>query len=347
MNYRYITILTAALVLSLALTSCGAKKSVSTEIMQPPIVSLHPSVQKIGILNRSIPSEKNAGLDDVDKILSIEGANLDAEGALQAIVALQNELSKNQKFTDITTINSTTISNPGGGVFPAALSWDEVAALCKTHTVDALFVLSIYDTDATVSYDTRATEITGPLGIKIPSLEHTVTINTQIKTGWRVYDPVTKTIRDELAVNRRTSSSGSGINPIKAIEAAKNRKQAVLQISRNIGERYASRTFPYKKRIYRDYYTKATSNFEIARRNVETGQWDKAAALWLKETNNSDPEVAGKACFNMAFYNEIKGDYTKAIEWATQAYTDFELKKGLEYLDDLKQGLHSQQQLKH
>ncbi len=327
------------------LLSCGSKKSIRTEVVKPPIVSLDPLIKRVGILDRSIPSSENTGLDQADKILSIEGTKLDKEGAEQAILALKTAVLQNPKFTKCIVLPVKLDENLGGGIFPSPLSWDKIGELCKQHSVDAIFSLALYDTDAKAAYTVENTKIKGPLGLEVPAISHNVSIDTKIKTGWRIYDPMRKKISDQLTVNKKTKSTGKGVNPIKAIEAAKNRKQSVLQISREIGEDYALRLLPYKDNVYRDYYVKATSSFEIAKRKVETGQWEGAAELWKKETSNPDPEIAGQACFNMAFYNEIKGDYTKAIEWATKSYTDYENKNALRYIDDLRERTDAQKMI--
>ncbi|WP_346883728.1 DUF6340 family protein [uncultured Algibacter sp.] len=319
------------------ITSCGSKKSISTEVTKPAIVSLDPSIKRIGIVNRSIVKEDNNALDKLDKILSVEGADLDKQGAHQAVLALKNELGKNAKFSEVKLIETNTEVNPGGGVFPAPYSWDMVQQICAANNVDAIFVLSLYDTDANASYDTSNTKVKGPLGIEIPAIRHSVIIVTNIKAGWRIYDPINKVIKDELAVNTKTTSTGSGINPVKAIEAAKNRKQSVFQISQQMAIDYSTRLLPYKGNIYRKYYTSGTSNFEAGRRYVETGQWEKAAELWEKEVKNEDPEIAGQASFNMAFYNEIKGDFTQAIEWANKSYAEYGNKQALKYKEDLEE----------
>ncbi len=328
--------------LCIIMIGCGSKKSLKTEVIKPPIVTLDSAVKKIGILNRSIPSEGNSGLDQVDRILSMEGEKLDKEGAEQAIIALKTALLQNPRFTEVVILPIKLDQNPGGGVFPSSLSWNQIEDLCKKNNVEAIFSLAIYDTDAKATYTVENTRIEGPLGIEIPAIEHIVNIDTKIKTGWRIYDPIRKKVCDQLSVNEKTRSKGKGVNPIKAIEAATNRKQSVLQISQKIGSDYALRLLPYKDKVYRDYYVKATPNFEIAKRKIETGQWEGAAELWKNETTNQDPEIAGQACFNMAFYNEIKGDYTKAIEWAIKAYTDYENKNALRYINDLKERIENQ-----
>jgi len=338
LKYNYIVVLMAAFMT----IGCGSKKSISTEVTKPPIVSLDSSIERIGILDRSIPSEEGSVIDQIDQILSVEGRQLDIDGANQALVALKTTLLQNPRFKEVVIISTSLDENPGGGVFPSALSWDQIEDLRKANNVDAIFTLAMYDTDATTTYDVKDTTIKGPLGVEIPAVRHFVNITTKINSGWRMYDPVNKRISDELTVSERTSSSGSGINPVKALEAAKDRKQSVLQISQKIGSDYALRLMPYQGKIYRDYYVKSTPSFEVAKRKVETGQWEDAAAIWKKETSNTDPEIAGEACYNMAFYNEIKGDYTKAIEWATKSYTDYENRRALRYIDDLKERIDDQ-----
>jgi len=334
MNSKLKCFASCILLLSITL-SCGSKKSISTEVTKPALVSLHQDIKRIGILNRSVVSKKESFLDNLDKILSLEGVNLDREGANQALLALKTELAKNNKYTEVKLIHIDAKNNPGGSVFPAALSWEDIDIICKSTTIDGLFVLSLYDTDATATYDTFKTKVKGPLGIEVPAIRHSVSINTTIKTGWRIYDPIKKEISDELEVSQKIRTTGTGINAVKAIEAAKNRKESVLQISQKIAQDYATRLLPYKAKIYRKYYTSETPNFEIAKRYVETGKWEEASALWEKEVNNLDVKIAGQACYNMAFYNEIKGDYNNAKKWATRSYTEYKNKLALKYLDDL------------
>lgn len=344
MKTKVIT-LTRFLFFLILVTSCGSKKSISTLVTKPPLISLSPSVKQIGVLNRSIVSEDKNILDKLDKILSVEGADLDKDGSEQSILALKNELSMNPKFTGVKIVTSNTNDNPGGGVIPAPLSWDMVQKICSENNIDALFVLSLYDTDTDASYDTYTTKVNGPLGTKIPAINHSVRLVTTIKSGWRIYDPISKLIKDELLFSEKTVSTGRGINPAKAIEAAKQRKESVMQISQKIATDYALRLMPYKDNIYRKYYTSETPNFEIAKRHVETGQWDEAAKLWEIETKNEDSKIAGQACYNMAFYNEIKGDYTSALEWATKSYTNYENRLALKYIDDINERIADSKKL--
>jgi hypothetical protein len=167
-----------------------------------------------------------------------------------------------------------------------------------------------------------------------------------VKTGWRIYDPVAKTILDEYIYNESVVFSGRGINPLLAASALVGRKEAVNQVSIKAGQGYAMRIIPYRLRVMRDYYVKGTDNFKIARRKAQVGKWDDAGVLWEKETTNSKSKISGRACYNMAIINEINGDLDAALKWAQKSYEDYNNKLALRYVNILKNRLYKNSILK-
>jgi hypothetical protein len=328
-------ILISLILLTVLISSC-AKNSLTMGVLEPAPVNVPSNIKKAAILNRSEPAENRKKIDKLDKILSLEGKNLDKEGAQKSVEGLKDELSANDRFTEVKVIEAEQIENPGLGVYPAALPWNKVSQICQDNDVDAIFTLSFYDTDANVDYKAEKVQIPNPLGINIPAIEHTATINTIIKTGWRIYDPANKLILDEYIMNERVVSSGKGINPAKAAEAIMGRKEQVLDVSNNLGHNYAARILPYRVRVRREYYVRGSNNFKMAKRRAQTGNWDGAAELWEKETTSSKRKVAGRAWYNMAIYNEINGDLDRAIEFASRAYTDYRIKYALQYVNILE-----------
>ena len=328
------------------LSSCSATNSLRLSVIEPAPVHSPSEIQSIGIIDRSMPAEKNETMDQFDKILSVEGKNLDKDGARQSVVGLFDELVNSDGFYEVKIIDSTDVRNPGLGVFPSALSWGTIERICYENDVDAIFALSFYDTDTKIDYKAVPITIAGPLGVKIPAIEHHASTSTIIKSGWRIYDPINKYILDEYAINEFVDEVGVGINPMKAVEAIViGRKEDILQVSNYIGHNYALRLFPVKIRVERDYYVKGTNNFEIAKRRAQTGDWDGAAKLWEIEVTNPKKKVAGRAYYNMAIINEINGDLEKAVDWASKSYTDYENKEALGYLKVLKYRIEKNKQL--
>ncbi|MFH2143420.1 MAG: DUF6340 family protein [Bacteroidota bacterium] len=333
------------LIVAVIISSC-AKNILTMSVTEPAPVTIPSAIKKIGIINRSMPSSENEKIDKLDKILTIEGKNLDKDGSSIAIQGLFNELGKNERFTEIKILDSLLVNNPGLGIFPAPLSWETTQKICQDNGVDAIFCLSFYDTDAKIDYRAENIEIAGPLGTKIPAIEHHATISTLIKTGWRIYDPNNKILLDEFVAYENVVSSGKGINPLKAAEAIIGRKEAVIQASNGIGYNYALRIIPYRIRVSREYYVRGTENFKIAKRRAQTGNWDGAAELWYKEVPNPKRKIAGRACYNAAIINEINGDLDKAVEWASKSYTDYKNKPALDYLNILNNRIYRNNQLK-
>ena len=345
-----VKILFVSVVTALLCTSCASTNELTIPVTRPANVFLPNTVQHIGIVDRSIPSDKNRTADEIDKILSIEGKHLDKEGAQHAVIALKEELGTSDRFASVTYLENIPLRSPGMGIHPAPLSWEEVSQICETNGIDALFTLSFYDTDTKVDYSTVPVTIRGPLGTAIPGIEHRAQVATLIKTGWRIYDPAQRIIRDECVEYNTAISRGSGINPVKAVEAIINRKEAVLQISQALGRRYATRLFPYRTRVSRDYFVRGTDNFKKAMRLARTGYWNRAAALWESELNHSNNKVAGRACYNMAIINEINGNLDEAIEWASRSYSEYHIRRGWDYVNILERRIRTenilQQQLK-
>lgn len=321
---------------SLFFAGCSATNRLTMGAVEPARINLPTHIAKVGIINRSIPSDGNSAIDKIDKILSLEGRNLDKEGAEAAISGLFHELSKNEKFESVAVIDSIDIQRKGLGVFPAALSWEAVEVICETYDLDALFSLEFYDTDTRVDYEMTSVAIPNNLGIKASVPGHKVILNTAIKNGWRIYDPQSKLVLDEYVLNDYIVSVGKGINPVKAVEAVIGRKEAVLQHSTHLGNAYAFDLLPVRKRIARDYFVRGTNNFVVAKRRAQTGDWDGAADLWEQEVSHPKGKVAGRACYNMAIISEINGDLENAVQWASKSYSDYRNRDALRYLNLLR-----------
>ena len=323
----------------LLLFNCASMNNLTMSVTEPAPVHIPNQIKRIGILNRS-ESTTNKTLDKIDEILSAEGLNLDKEGAQNVIQGIKDEFERDQTFEEVRFVESDKIENPGLGIFPNTLSWETVNSLCTENDVDALVVLSFYDTDAVIKYSAQTIEKVNTLGLKIPLIEHTASVNTHIQAGFRIYDNLNKQLLDEIINEQSATSVGKGINPVKAAEAITGRKEAILQISNNMGHTYALRTYPYRIRVTREYYVRGTNNFEIGKRRAKTGDWDGAAELWEIETKNPNGKIAGRACYNMAIINEINGDLIAAKNWASKSYVDYKDKNALRYLRILENRMY-------
>lgn len=322
------------LVMAAAFIGCSATNTVTMSVQEPAPVDLPPHMKRIGIVDRSQSAENDRILDKIDRVLSAEGKNLDKDGAGESITGLAEELKRNERLDLVTELNSEDLKlgNPEFGAFPNPVSWDTIEEICEAHQLDGLFSLEFYDTDTEINYDAKKTTIKGPVGLEIPALEHHAVVNTVIKTGWRIYDSAGRHIIDEFVITEQFTSTGKGVNPVEAVSAITGRKETVLQISNEIGRSYAQSVIPYWTRVKRQYFVKGNDNFEIAKRRAQTGNWEGAGELWLKETKNPKSKIAGRATYNMAIISEINGEIEEAMAWARKSYEDYSEKRALGYL---------------
>ena len=265
---------------SITVVLMACKDSIYVTVTEPAAVFIEKEYVTAGVLNRSYSSGTGQVIDEIEKGLTLEGKNFDDEGSKQVIQGLFDNLSVDSRFESIVLMDSISVENGGIDVFPAQLSWKQVSELCKINNVQLLFVLEVYDTDTKVNYATRKVTKSTPLG-NIPLLQHTATIRTLVKTGWRIYDPATKIVKDEYVINDQVSTSGTGITPVQALAAIMNRGQAVKQVSHNAGQLYASRISVQSFRAWRTYFKGGSANLKTANRRAEVGDWDGASELWF------------------------------------------------------------------
>lgn len=325
--------------------SCATTNRLTIGITEPALVDLSPDITRVGIINRSLPSKGNRTLDQIDKILSVEGLNLDIKGAEAAISSLSTELSVLKNFEEVRILNDIEEVKKGLAVLPATLSWELVERICLENEVDVLFSLEFYDTDTKADYRVTTMKLPNNLGVNVDVPAQEVTLATNIVSGWRVYDPQLKIVIDEQVYNKNMAFRGKGINPIKAIEAVASRNESVQEYSRNVGIAYAERLIPTHRRIARQYFVRGTDNFKIAQRRAQAGDWSGAAELWERELSSSNEKVAGRAYYNMAISNEINGDLDKAIAFASKSYTDYRTNIALDYINVLRYRVRQNQLL--
>lgn len=327
-------------------TGCSATNTLTLSVLEPAEVELSPGIDRIGVIDRSLTQNGSNTLETLDQIFSVKGPELDSLGAAAGLTALIEELSVNERFSSIDQIITDRLRNPVYGSFPAPLSWEDIDELSTENGVRAIFSLEFYDTDSNISYSTRRVTVQGPLGIEIPALEHIAVVETTIQTGWRIYDNDAKLIRDEYVMGETAVTTGRGINPGEAVKALTGRTEAVQAVSRNMGIRYAQSLLPYWTRVRRDYFVKGNDQFELAKRRAQTGNWDGAGEIWLRQTDHSDMKLAGRAHYNMGIISEINGDLEQAIEWVRTAYEEYGEKKALGYIRILQSRLVRDEQLR-
>ncbi len=302
--------------------SCTSTNLMSLSVTEPAPVSLPVNAKSAAIVNRSRAADNSRTVDAIHRTLSLESRDLQAEGAGASLTGLTDALIRSNRFDSVKTLNNLDLRSYGAGVFPVYLSWDTVGEICRENHADVLFSLELFDADSRV-------------GLNIANLGQGSNVKTQVKTGWRIYDPATRSILDQFIIYRDLTFQGGSL--FATGSALLGHKEAVIKAGNRVGQDYATRIIPYSLRVSRYYYVRGNGSFSVAKRMAQAGDWDAAAKIWREAANSPSGKVAGRGCYNMAIISEINGDLNGALQWAKKAYEVYKTPYALSYVNILQQ----------
>ena len=317
--HKYPFFFAVLIVLSLVLVSCSATKQYTLSALEPASVDLATSITKIGVINESNTSARSTYKTRIEQILSTKDQQLQKDGIDAAISGLFDELVKDQRFDTVQLIETKINNSMGLGDLADNIAWDEIKEICDVYGVDAIFSLAYYEADTQISVKKKKIEEQNMLRQYVKVAGHEITLETLIENGWRIYDPYNEMVIDELVFNDQITSTGTGSNEMDAFYDMSDRREAVLDQSKNAGSSYGLRLLPQEQEVIRDYYVRGSEKLVEAKHLILEDNWEAAASLWEQEVSNENVKIKAKACHNMAFYNEMNGKYQAALDWAIKA----------------------------
>jgi hypothetical protein len=317
------------LLFTILLSACSSVSTITLSVINPAPVGIPASVKKIGVIDCS---QNKPARNGNNRIVSFNAKGLKKEGISAELNGLQSELIQAKRFDSIKQINNPITDSTDRVIDIAEMDWDKMEQVCTQNNVDILFVLETYEIDTRVSVNTSI----GFGGRGMNYVETGGDMNTSLLSGWRIYDPLAKIVVDEYSFTQNFNFGAGDINPFSAAIGIMSSNGAIKSMSGKAGHFYARRVIPTHDEVYRDYYVRGSDKLKEAKHFVQKEDWVKASELWQEETNNPDPKIAGRACFNLAVANEVYKKYDLAIDWATQAYKKLNSYKADEYIDILK-----------
>ncbi len=108
-----------ALLLFVIFCSCRSTNLVYLSVLEPAPVTIPQDIKTVAVVNRTAVAKQNKVIDAIDKVMNMEGPNLDKEGAEASVNGLTDELSRNNRFTAIKLPATPIAGNAAPGFFPA------------------------------------------------------------------------------------------------------------------------------------------------------------------------------------------------------------------------------------
>ena len=102
------------MLIAVIFSSCASTNLVYLSVLEPAPVSIPRDIKTVAVINRTDVAKQNKVIDAIDKVLTLEGPELDKAGAEASVTGLTDELSKNDRFTAVRV---------PAGRFTAMLPW--------------------------------------------------------------------------------------------------------------------------------------------------------------------------------------------------------------------------------
>lgn len=306
------------LLLTFLISSCGTR-SISFQALEPGQITLPPDVKTIAVINRYKPERKqDKVLNFIEGLLTGEMIGTDLAGSRAAVEGLQRKLSESPRVRVVFV--PYELKGSGTGFFPNPLEPNEVKRICDQYSADALIALEAFDHD--VSRRIKRIESKRTVnGKEVIDVRFQATKWIRMNIGWRIYDATGTKLIDEHQMLTEMGFDNTASTEAAAFAGIPNAMQLVPQVGNRAGFDYATRIAPHYVWITRAYYTKTKNpNIRAGAEKARFAYWSEAAEKWIKATEDPNPKIAAKACYNMSIAAEAMGKLDVAESWANKAY---------------------------
>lgn len=318
---------------TLLIASCTS--TVSLRVLKPAPIDIPNHIQKVGVVNRALPSNNNKVINVFEGVLSSEGVYADRDGSLEAILGFSQIMQGTPRF-QTQQLPVSNLTGSGTGSFPPPLDWPTLTRIATEYKMDGIVILEAFDSNAPVNYSTRERTVKVSETQTKKVIDHVATMTVTVTTGWRFYDVKNQRIVDEYRFNDAITYSGTGTNKTLALQNLIVKRDAVKKVGYKAGGVYGYRVAPQYVNVRRVLYTSGDANLKEGYQYSRQNNWEEAAAIW-KTSAESNPKlkVAARACLNMAVANEVNGDIDLALVWAKKALNEYNYKAAQSYVNQL------------
>jgi len=323
-------------------TSCKTA-SHQMQILKPAIITLPSEIKQVGIINRSLPDKGQGFNNFLEGLVTGESVVADREGSLQCLRGVAAGLNNGPRFNAV-VIEGVDLRGTGTRQWPENLRWEQVDEICQRFKVDALIALETFDSDIELRKSSADVERIIDKK-KVMVKEYYANLVMNVRSGWTIYQPGLKDIIDQNAFTDEMKWDKSGDSPQQALGKLPSKRNAINESGYFSGQQYAIRISPTWVNESRTYFRKGNDEFKTAGTYVKRERWNDAIAIWKRYTVNSDPKIAGRACYNMALASEVEGNLGIALEWSNRAWQQFGLKRARDYSRILETRIQQQDRL--
>ncbi len=323
-----------------------ANPTIRFNALYPAEIDIPTEVRSVAIIDRTAP--ENKWLSMIEGGITGEGIAQDKEASQITLDGVSSILQNSERYHTVRT-NEVMKGSESGSTFPDPLSWEVVEQIAKEYNVDVVLSLETFDSDFIITDGTRVVERKNADGLVIHLPEFYARGVASVKLGFRLYDPVEKSILDQYHFVDNMDWEASGNSVHDAINHLIGKEAAVKDVSYNAGRMYAQRITPSWYRVTRIYYKKAKNNpdLEEGARWMEANNWENAIVSLERALERGDKKSRGMAAHNLAVVYEILRNLENARDWAQKAWAQYENKDSKDYAYQLNRRIQDGERLKY
>jgi hypothetical protein len=319
----------------LILASCTP--TLRLNVLQPAEISIPPHIYSIGLVNRSVAGKSDRMLNVLEGILTGENIGEDREGGDKALASLKAALDQSERYNVIIPAIPPALK-------AGPLTTAEVRSICQQYHLDALVVLEYFDSNSSVNVSQQKKKEKVKEQV-VETIFFRADAQLNVNTRWTVYDDSTGAIIDMHDSEDYLSFTNDGNTPELAKAGLPQKRYAINRTGQLAGANYGARIAPYWITVSREYFRKGSDDLKKAASYSKNGIWAKAIEIWKKESTNSNPEIAGRANYNMAIACEREGNVELALVYAKKSRDQYANAKAAYYARVLERRLADQQKL--
>ncbi|MCO4744062.1 MAG: hypothetical protein KC912_04690 [Proteobacteria bacterium] len=330
------------LLVAVGLAAAACAPNTSVQVLHPADVTVPGHIQKVAVIDRSSPDNVGGNvLGAIEGVLTGEGIMADREGRVSAVNQLAWTLREGDRYEVL--VPNVTPQSVDSGVFDRQMTWQKAKQLCKKHDCDAIIALEAFDSDT----DVLNLNDGAPLRhLEDGSAIYGARRETRVMASWRLYDTTSKSVIDE---QRDRSYGRNWDNEGSSVSAARRGlplfDDTVKTLGTQAGSAYGNRISPSWRWESRSWFSKGSPDLKQAKRYVRAGDWEGAAGIWRRMLESDNPKEIGKAKFNLALYNERKGNLRKALKLARAAAVAVPKSRTRSYIYVLERRVRDQERL--
>ena len=308
--------------LALLMTSglvTGCAPAIRLRVLEPAEVAVPPHIEKLAVVSRTRPSTTGQKvLNVLEGALTGEAIGADRVGAAKAKQGVVAALAESPRYDVVTP--AIELEGVGGGGTATPLAWPRVEDICREVGAQGLVVLEAFDTDSHVEEHVEDRTRTNDAGKEVHYKVFHARRRTSMSSTWRFYDAPNHLLVDELYDHETARTwDETGDTPDEARSHLPAQVETIEDVAFDAGEDYGRRIAPSWLWVKRSYYGKGEPDLVQAKKHVKADQWGQAEAIWKRLAESDDPEIKGKALFDLALAREREGALDAAANLARQA----------------------------